>query len=170
MISMSEVSDFSSKVTVQRALHDPSAPAASELEFGPDELGEGFGYHYVEMGKDPDKEAPVRFTLVRYRPEADDQPDGSAWNARPAILMVHGMTDYFFHKNAAKIFTAQGYAVYGLDLRKCGRSWREGQTWHHVSSQSLYGEDLTVAASLITKTHPNLVAVSYTHLRAHETN
>lgn len=163
LISMSEVSDFSSKVTMQRALHDPSAPAVSELEFGPDELGEGFGYYYVEMGKDPDKEAPVRFTLVRYRPEADDQPDGSAWNARPAILMVHGMTDYFFHKNAAKIFTAQGYAVYGLDLRKCGRSWREGQTWHHVSSQSLYGEDLTIAASLITKTHPNLVVLGHSN-------
>ena len=116
LTSVSVVSDFSSTVTVQRALHDQSAPAVSELEFGPDELGEGYGYHYVEMGKDPDNEAPVRFTLVRYRPESDTSadspaPDHAAWNARPAILMVHGMTDYFFHKNAAEIFTAQGYAV-----------------------------------------------------------
>lgn len=153
------MNDYTSAVTVQRALHSPSSFSVDALNYGPDELGEGFGYHYIEMGKDPDKEAPIRFTLVRYQPEnavAD-------WNQRPAILMVHGMTDYFFNANAAKVFTEQGYAVYGIDLRKCGRSWREGQTWHHVSSQAMYGEDLTIAAALITQAHPKIVVLGHSN-------
>ena len=119
-------------------------PSAADLTFLPDELGEGFGQCFLELGADPDGESPIRCTLVRYCPGAADD----SFFARPAMLFVHGMTDYFFQDHVARHFHERGFAVYGIDLRKCGRSWREGQTWHHVSDQSLYDED----------------PVSYTHL------
>ncbi|MBC2681752.1 alpha/beta fold hydrolase [Corynebacterium sp. 4HC-13] len=106
------------------------------------------------MGKDPDKQSPVRCTLVQYNPEGESD-DGNFYS-RPALLLVHGMTDYFFQAHVAQYFHSKGYAVYGLDMRKCGRSWREGQTWHHVTDQSLYDTDLTIASTLITNSHPTV--------------
>ncbi|WP_225723450.1 MULTISPECIES: alpha/beta hydrolase [Corynebacterium] len=125
----------------------------SELSFEPDELGEGFERAFVELGTDPDGETPIRFTLVRYAPEELD--------GRPALFFVHGMTDYFFQAHVARYFHELGYAIYGVDLRKCGRSWRPGQTWHHVSSQSLYDAELSLTLRLLADQHPKVVAVGH---------
>lgn len=131
------------------------------MDFEPDILGQGYTRHTVEFGIDPDGEpagepAPVYATLVRYRPEAT--PD---WGDRPAVLFVHGMTDFFFQTHVAEHFHALGYAVYGIDLRKCGRSRRPGQTWHHVTSQSIYDEDLAVALSLLSAGHGSTTLVGH---------
>lgn len=168
------VNSYSSSITKQRALHDPDLPGSVDLEYAPDQLGSGFGHHFFEMGSDPDGQAPVRCTLVRYFPTQDLDEDAKLAEApayspltgaedteaqaasRPAVLFVHGMTDYFFQKHVARFFAQRGFEVYGLDLRKCGRSWREGQTWHHVSKQSIYDQDLTVAASAIARSHKHI--------------
>ncbi|AGE36420.1 alpha/beta hydrolase [Corynebacterium urealyticum] len=150
-------------------LTDPRGASVAELTFGPDLLGPAFGVHYVEMGQDPDGETPVRFALVRYLP-ADNGGStagaaGSAaepeFYARPALLFVHGMTDYFFQDHVARFFHEAGYAVYAIDMRKCGRAWREGQTWHHVTSQAIYDEDLSIALGLIGAAHPSVVPVGH---------
>ena len=39
----------------------------------------------------------------------------------------------------------RGYAFYALDLRKCGRSRRPGQTAHYVGDLALYGSELGAA-------------------------
>lgn len=144
-------------LTRSDVLASPFRTSALDLEFSPDELGPGFGYHHIEMGHDPDGESPVRCTLVRYRPDTPGESDAE-FAARPAIFFVHGMTDYFFQAHVAEHFHSQGYAVYGVDLRKCGRSWREGQTWHHVTDQSLYDEDLSITLALLATAHPTVVA------------
>ncbi|RAV31249.1 alpha/beta fold hydrolase, partial [Corynebacterium heidelbergense] len=128
-------------------------PSVASLVFEPDDLGPGFQRHFVEMGPDPDGETPVRLALIRYRP---DESDCNFFH-RPAVIFIHGMTDYFFHAHVAHELHARGYAVYGLDLRKCGRAWREGQTWHHVTDQALYDEDITIAATLIAAAHGSVV-------------
>ena len=57
-----------------------------------------------------------------------------------AVLYVHGFTDYFFQTALADFFTERGFAFFALDLRKCGRSRRPGQTPHYVSEpQALRG-------------------------------
>ncbi|OFS18144.1 alpha/beta hydrolase [Corynebacterium sp. HMSC27B11] len=150
-------------------LTDPRGASVAELTFGPDLLGPDFGVHYVEMGDDPDGEPPVRFALVRYFPaEASGSTAASAvsdptrnFYGRPALLFVHGMTDYFFQDHVARFFHEAGYAVYAIDMRKCGRAWREGQTWHHVTSQAIYDEDLSIALGLIGTAHPTVVAVGH---------
>ncbi|MDT5131296.1 MAG: hypothetical protein QOE41_607, partial [Mycobacterium sp.] len=74
----------------------------------------------MPLGRDPDGEGEIVTTLIR-------RGEVSA-HARPAVLVVHGFTDYFFNTELADQFAARGFAVYALDMNKCGRSWREGQT------------------------------------------
>ncbi|NLG56226.1 MAG: alpha/beta hydrolase [Rhodococcus sp.] len=109
----------------------------------PDVLGDGYEQLTIPLGSDPDGEGDVVATLVRY------QPKSAAASAGRAVLYVHGFTDYFFHRHVAEHFAAQGYAFYALDLRKCGRSRREGQTPHYVSELALYDTDLDSAVEII---------------------
>lgn len=150
-----------SRQNLATVLSRPLGQSVHELDFEPDILGDGYTRHTIEFGIDPDNEpdgAPgtVCCTLVRYRPT--DTPE---WGERPAVLFVHGMTDFFFQTHVAEHFHELGYAVYGLDLRKCGRSHRDGQTWHHVTSQSLYDEDLAVALSLLSAGHGSTTLVGH---------
>ncbi|WP_143860835.1 alpha/beta hydrolase, partial [Nocardia cerradoensis] len=62
---------------------------------------------------------------------------------------VHGFTDYFFQKHLAEHMAAQGFRFYALDLRKCGRSRRPGQTAHYVSDLSLYDAELDEALRIV---------------------
>lgn len=104
------------------------------------ELGGGYEQTTFELGPDPDGEGDVAAVLVRARPPQE---------ARGAVLYVHGFTDYFFQTELAEFFTARGYAFYGLDLRKCGRARRPGQTAHYVSDLALYDAELDRALGVV---------------------
>ena len=86
----------------------------------------------VGFGPDPDGEGEALATLVRYAPGARIGATAGA------VLYVHGFTDYFFQEHLAEHFAAKGYQFYALDLRKCGRSLRDGQTPHYVTDLALY--------------------------------
>lgn len=116
-----------------------SSMTYDELEWSEDFLGPDFQAAPLELGADPDGEGDVCATLVRYCPDSDAHDD------RPALVWVHGMTDYFFHDHVARYFYERGYAFYALDLRKCGRSRRDGQTWHYISDIKYYDADLNAA-------------------------
>lgn len=159
------VTDATDRPSVRLGLADvlshPLGTSVRDLDFVPDLLGDGYQAATIDLGDDPDHEAPdspVVCTLVRHRPAGVTDGD---FAARPAMLLVHGMTDFFFQTHVAEHFHALGYAVYGIDLRKCGRSHRPGQTWHHVSSQAIYDEDLSVALSLLGACHPCVVPVGH---------
>jgi len=105
----------------------------------PDVLGADYQQLVLPLGADPDGEGDVVATLVRHcRP-----------GTRGAFLHVHGYTDYFFQVGMAEHLVAQGFAFYALDLRKCGRSIREGQTPHFVSDLSLYDTELNEALAIV---------------------
>ncbi|MFE3291525.1 alpha/beta hydrolase [Rhodococcus sp. NPDC059234] len=110
--------------------------------WAPDLLGDGYEQLTIPLGTDPDGEGDVLATLVRYRPE-------HAPGTRRAVLYVHGFTDYFFQKHLAEHFHEQGYAFYALDLRKCGRSLRAGQTPHFVTDLSFYDAELDRALTIV---------------------
>ena len=74
------------------------------------------------------------------------EPDPSA---NHAVLAVHGFTDYFFHTELADHFAGRGFAFYALDLHKCGRSWREGQTPHFTTDLARYDHELERALDMI---------------------
>ena len=65
------------------------------------------------------------------------------------MIYVHGFSDYFFQTELADFFADRGFAFYALDLRKCGRSRREGQTGHFVSDLSLYDKELDEALAIV---------------------
>ena len=101
------------------------------------------GYHQrtIELGADPDGEGDLYATLVRRTQRAPA--------ARRAVLAVHGYTDYFFNTELADRFAAHGFTFYALDLHKCGRSWRDGQTPHFTTDLARYHGELERACAII---------------------
>ncbi|CAN5493369.1 alpha/beta hydrolase [soil metagenome] len=94
----------------------------------------------IQLGADPDGEGDLVATLVRPAEQG---------RAARAVLAVHGYTDYFFNTELADRFAARGFAFYALDLHKCGRSWREGQTPHFTTDLTRYGAELERALTII---------------------
>lgn len=108
-------------------------------DWEPDLLA-GYHQHTIELGADPLGEGDLLATLVRRGPAAP---------ARHAVLAVHGYTDYFFNTELADRFAAHGLAFYALDLHKCGRSWRQGQTPHFATDLAAYHRELERAVAVI---------------------
>jgi len=110
-------------------------------EWTPDVLGDEFEQLTLPLA--PDEEGEVVATLVRALPTR-------RWFRRRAledvdVLYVHGWSDYFFHKRLARTFTARGARFYALDLRKYGRSLRDGQTAGYVADLRTYDEEIGAA-------------------------
>ncbi|MFD1858364.1 alpha/beta hydrolase [Aeromicrobium camelliae] len=105
-----------------------------------DILGEPYERRILELGVDPDGEGTVSATLVRRN--GTDAP-------RAAVIYVHGFTDYFFQKEFAEFFSDRQIAFYSLDLRKCGRSLRDGHTAHYVSDLAFYDAELEESLRIV---------------------
>ncbi|MGV0716684.1 alpha/beta hydrolase [Mycolicibacterium sp. XJ662] len=101
----------------------------------------GYRQHSMALGPDPDGEGELVATLVR---RGDVDPSASR-----AVLLVHGYTDYFFNTELADHFAACGFVFYAVDLHKCGRSRREGQTPHFTTDLSRYFTELDRALDVI---------------------
>ncbi|AFM16816.1 lysophospholipase [Mycolicibacterium chubuense NBB4] len=115
----------------------------------------GYWQRTFALGPDPDGEGDLEATLVR----RGGPGDGADAAARHAVLMVHGFTDYFFNTELADHFDARGFAFYALDLHKCGRSHREGQTPHFTTDLARYDAELEQALAVITQASPARVLV-----------
>src|SRR5690554_1537696 len=124
-----------------------------------DVLGEEFEQLTLPLGTDAEGE--VVATLVRALPAPPDPPPSGwrgfvrrlLWAADPEpksempldgvdVLYVHGWSDYFFQKRLARFWTSRGARFYALDLRKYGRSLREGQTAGYVANLHTYDADI----------------------------
>lgn len=100
----------------------------------------GYQQATAALGTDPDGEGDLFATLVR---RADPIP------SETTVLAIHGFTDYFFNTELVDHFTARGVRFYGLDLHKCGRSWRAGQTPHFTTDLARYDRELEWALGAI---------------------
>jgi len=125
----------------------------------PDILGDEFEQLTLPLGEDA--EGPVVATLVRALPVPARRTE--TWErmlrrvrglpAAPVardldgvdVLYVHGWSDYFFQKRLARFWTARGARFFALDLRKYGRSIREGQTPGYIADLATYDEDIAAA-------------------------
>ncbi len=112
----------------------------------PDILGPGFEQRTLPLGSD--EEGPVVATLVRRLPTTP-RWRGLRRDRRPLhdvdVLYVHGWSDYFFQARLARYFVDRGARFFALDLRKYGRSLREGQRAGYVTDLATYDEDLAAA-------------------------
>ena len=83
-------------------------------------------------------------------PPLDPQAlEGTPSSPRFIYLYVHGWNDYFFQTHLARQIARLGGAFYALDLRRYGRSWREGQMHGWCTSLTEYDEDLGLALGVI---------------------
>jgi alpha-beta hydrolase superfamily lysophospholipase len=113
-------------------------------DWRPDVLGEPF--EQLTLPLRPDAEGEVVATLVRYAPPprlADLRPNRVASDVD--VLYVHGWSDYFFQKELARFWHDRGARFFALDLRKYGRSLRDGQTPGYVDDLATYDEDIAAA-------------------------
>ena len=118
-------------------------------------LGRAYRRRELPLGMDPDGEGPISATLVRH----EDAPA----NAVAAMLVVHGLSDYFFHTHLAEFLATRGIATYAVDLRKCGRSRREGVTPHFTTDLERYDDELDQALAVIAAERPGLPVVIAAH-------
>jgi alpha-beta hydrolase superfamily lysophospholipase len=119
-----------------------------------DDVLPGYRQHTLALGTDPDGEGELFATLVR---TTDSIPSSSV------VLAVHGYTDYFFNTELADHFAARGWRFYGLDSRRCGRSWREGQTPHFTTDLTHYDRELEGALAIIGAENPAARVLVYGH-------
>lgn len=127
------------------------------LDWQPDVLGEGYEQAVLHLAKDPDTKRRPRAVLVRdKRALSHNRQSGT-----PAVLWVHGMSDYFFQTHVADELSEHGHAFYALDLRRCGRAHRKGERWHFTLDMRRYFEELTLALRTIAKEHGSVVVLAH---------
>jgi len=105
----------------------------------------GYWQRTLPLGSDPAGEGDIVATLIRR---------GEPTGAGHAVLAVHGYTDYFFNTALADHFADRGFAFYALDMQKCGRSRRDGQTPHFITDLAHYDTELDHALSAIREQAP----------------
>ncbi len=114
----------------------------------------GYWQRTIPLGPDPAGEGEIVATLVRR---------GERVPTDRAVLAVHGYTDYFFHTEVADHFASRGFAFYALDLQKCGRSRRDGQTPHFITDLADYDTELERALAVISEQDESAKILVYGH-------
>ncbi|MDO4897829.1 MAG: alpha/beta hydrolase [Rothia sp. (in: high G+C Gram-positive bacteria)] len=109
-----------------------------------DILGAPYTRETIDLGSDA--EGPLCATLVHRPAENPSEAEGAG-----AVLYIHGFVDYFFQRELGDWWATQGYDFYALDLRKYGRSHREGQTLYWVEDLSDYDLEINKAWQVITR-------------------
>lgn len=121
------------------------------IDWREDVLGDEFECTDLQLGEDD--EGPLVATLVRSLPARHgfwDRVLGREGEFEHCdILYVHGWSDYFFQKHLARFFTERGARFFALDLRKYGRSIREGQTPCFIENLDDYDAEIDAAVSII---------------------
>ena len=121
-------------------------------------LGEGYETHCIDLGADD--EGPLVATLIHR--EADGPADSGATPgvapaadpARPPVLLMHGWSDYILDGALMAHLGRRGNDVWGLDLRKHGRSLLPGQTATAVDHLSRYDAEIGAALRIIGRHRP----------------
>ncbi|WP_249368707.1 MULTISPECIES: alpha/beta hydrolase [unclassified Actinomyces] len=116
-------------------------------------LGPGFQARTLELTPDTEEDGAVA-TLVRYLPREDPAaPEGTPSEPSFVLLYLHGWNDYFFNPGLARRVARLGGAFYALDLRRYGRSLREGQMLGWVEDLAAYDEEIGLALTLAWAEH-----------------
>jgi alpha-beta hydrolase superfamily lysophospholipase len=113
-----------------------------------DVLGDEFEQLTLPLGED--SEGEIVATLVRALPDAAPWWHlGAEWRplADVDVLYVHGWSDYFFQKRLARFWTSRGARFFALDLRKYGRSLRDGQTAGFITHLAESDADIDAAVA-----------------------
>ncbi|WP_029068144.1 alpha/beta hydrolase [Jonesia quinghaiensis] len=130
----------------------PSTSDTSPKTWHRDILGDAWQAQDLDLGHDD--EGPVTATLVRR---------SSGPQHGRAVLYIHGFVDYFFQEHQAEAFENLGFDFYAIDLRKYGRSLREGQTPNYVTELAQHRTELEMAKTIIrdVDNHDELIVLGH---------
>ena len=109
-------------------------------------LGDGYESHRIDLGADA--EGPMIATLIHRR--APGAPTGR----KPPILLMHGWSDYVLDRELMEHLGRNGHDVWGLDLRKHGRSLLPGQTATEVDHLNRYDAEIGASLRIIGRDRP----------------
>lgn len=114
-------------------------------DWQPDILGAPFEQRTLRLGAEAIEGGSIDIvaTLVRYGRTPPPWPWLAAHGAD--VLYVHGWSDYFFQTELAEFWWRQGARFYALDLRRYGRSLRDGQTPGFITDLATYDQDIAAA-------------------------
>lgn len=115
------------------------------MEWQQDILGEEFESHTFRAAGPDGVERTA--TLVRFRPAVAPPP---RTGRRPAVLFLHGWSDYFFNVDLARFWSSAGYEFYALDMHNHGRSLQPDLPGGYVSNLEDYDAEISVACRLIS--------------------
>ncbi len=116
-----------------------------------DVLGDGYQNTTIEQADD--YSGKVVMTIVRKL---------SLPNVKTAVLYIHGFNDYFFQREMGDRFVDSCYNFYAVDLRKYGRSLREGQRPYEARNIKEYYADIDSAMSVINEDgNDNVIMVAH---------
>lgn len=148
---------FKQTATIMAMTSEPTSPREfSDLTWQPDRLGSGYECTTFDLPPAPDSGGDggrSRAVLVRALP---DEPTG-----KPALIWVHGMSDYFFQTHVAEHFTSRGYPFYAIDLRGCGRSGAQDGRFHYITDLTHYFPELTRALDVVADRHGSVVPIAH---------
>ena len=74
---------------------------------------------------------------------------------RKALLYIHGYLDYFYQTHLADECNARGFNFYALDLRKYGRSLREGQRLAFCKDVREYFAEISTSLLIVSEDEGN---------------
>lgn len=92
------------------------------------------GYEETTVTMPEDYDGDVVCTVVRKESDCDDK--------RIGVLYIHGFNDYFFQSEMGDRFVDSCYSFYAVDLRKYGRSLRDGQRPYQARNINEYYADI----------------------------
>jgi alpha-beta hydrolase superfamily lysophospholipase len=85
------------------------------------------------------------------------------------VLYIHGWSDYFFQRDVAQFWTSRGARFYALDLRRYGRSLREGMTPGYIDALEDYDVDIAHALAAMGQGTPQSPSARRLVLMGHST-
>lgn len=136
-----------------------------------DVLGAGFECTDLDLGSD--EEGPLVATLVRSLPAHRSFVSRLFGSDRLLegvdVLYVHGWSDYFFQRQLARFWTDRGARFFALDLRKYGRSLREGQTPGYIEDLDDYHAEIDLALHEIRESQDRTAPARRVVLMGHST-
>lgn len=116
-------------------------------------LGDGYASRRIELGADA--EGPLVATLIHREAGTEPEPGGGgAGSSRPPVLLMHGWSDYILDRALMEHLGARGHDVWGLDLRKNGRSLLPGQTPTAIDHLNRYDAEIFAALRHIGRDRP----------------
>ena len=109
-------------------------------EWSADILGDGYEATTIDQGKD--YSGNVVSMVARKLDECGNHR---------GVLYVHGYNDYFFQKEMGDRFVDSCYNFYAVDLRKYGRSLRDGQRPYEARDVKEYYADIDSALRVMAE-------------------